>query len=197
VIFMEAVQKGARLNHAATRLSFFTFAKKICSTMYLKTAFRLLLQGKNSTLKCLLGAIGFASMLACETPQNTVSVADRPSASPVQADTTYEGEKVYEMFHITKPPSFPGGDMELSRHLNISIDYPSKARIMGTQGTVVVSFIVTKVGEIKNVKIIRDIGNGCGEEAVRVFQAMPNWVPGESFGNRVHVRMVQPVRFNP
>lgn len=99
------------------------------------------------------------------------------------------------MRDITKPPSFPGGDAELLRYLDISIDYPSKARIMGTQGTALVSFIVTKIGEIKNVKIIKDIGNGCGEEAVRVFQTMPNWVPGEHFGTIVHVRMVQPVRF--
>jgi len=166
--------------------------------MYLKTVSPILFQKRNSTLVRLLGVLGFASILACETPQNAASAADRPTtplAQPAPSNATYEGEKVYELFDATRPPSFPGGDTELLRYIANKLQYPSKARIMGTQGSVILSFIVTKSGEIKDITIKKDIGNGCGEAAVRVFEAMPNWVPGEHFGTAVHVRTAQPVYF--
>ena len=173
---------------------FLPFAKTICSTMYPKTTSRISLQVKNSTLMCLLGAFCFAYIFACGPLKSTMPVDEKPLQIP-PLNETYEGEKIYELRDITKPPSFPGGEEEMLRYIVHSLRYPSQARARGTEGSVVLSFIVTKGGEIKDVRILREIGNGCGEEAVRLFQSMPKWIPGELFGNAVHVRIIQPVRF--
>ncbi len=73
--------------------------------------------------------------------------------------------------------------------------YPAVARENGIQGSVVVSFVVERDGSITDVKIIRDIGGRCGEEAVRVIKMMPKWKPGKQRGIPVRVQFYLPVRF--
>ncbi len=63
------------------------------------------------------------------------------------------------------------------------------------EGTVVVSFIVEADGTLKNAKVIRDIGAGCGKEALRVVGLMPKWNPGLSNGQPVRVEYHLPVKF--
>lgn len=76
-----------------------------------------------------------------------------------------------------------------------NIVYPTKARENGVEGTVVIRFIIDKEGVIKNAEILREIGAGCGEEAKRVIEMMPNWVPGEQFGEPVNVYFNLPIMF--
>ena len=76
-----------------------------------------------------------------------------------------------------------------------NIKYPIKARENGTEGMVVVSFIVRKTGEITDVEIAREIGNGCGAEVVRMVKSMPDWVPGFQGGRPVNVMFKLPVNF--
>ena len=104
-------------------------------------------------------------------------------------------EKTYEMFDIQKPPSFPGGEGELLKYLAENIKYPPLARENNIQGVVALTFVVGKDGKVREVKIVKDIGGGCGKEAVRVVETMPKWLPGEANGNPVKVRFTLPVRF--
>jgi len=104
-------------------------------------------------------------------------------------------EKTYEMFDIQKPPSFPGGEAELLKFLAQNIKYPPLARENNIQGVVALTFVISKDGSVREVNIVKDIGGGCGKEAVRVVQTMPKWVPGEANGNPVKVRFTLPVRF--
>ncbi|MBK9335210.1 MAG: TonB family protein [Lewinellaceae bacterium] len=122
------------------------------------------------------------------------AIETNPSDLIVEAPKQVE-EKTYEMFDIQKPPSFPGGETELLRYLAENIKYPPLARENNIQGSVVLSFVIGKKGEVTDVSIIKDIGGGCGKEAVRVVQAMPKWSPGEAAGNPVKVRFTLPVRF--
>lgn len=100
-----------------------------------------------------------------------------------------------EMFVVNKPPTFPGGDKELFKFLSESIKYPPLARENNIQGTVALSFVIGKDGSVTDIAILKDIGGGCGKEAVRVVQSMPNWMPGEAAGHAVKVRYTLPVRF--
>lgn len=92
-------------------------------------------------------------------------------------------------------PTFPGGEVELLRYLGTNIKYPNVAKETGIQGKVFLSFVVEKNGKITDIKIVRDIGGGCGKEAVRVVESMPQWKPGNQNGNAVRVRMNLPVTF--
>lgn len=65
--------------------------------------------------------------------------------------------------------------------------YPDKARKKKIEGIVVVQFIVEKDGSISNLRLLHDIGEGCGDEVLRALQHLPKLVPGESGGEKVRV----------
>ena len=104
-------------------------------------------------------------------------------------------EKTYEMFDIQKPPSFPGGEKELQKFLAENIKYPALARENNIQGNCAIAFVVNKDGSVSDIQILKDIGGGCGKEAIRVVNTMPKWSPGEANGHPVKVKFTLPVRF--
>lgn len=68
-----------------------------------------------------------------------------------------------------------------------NITYPVAAQKANISGRAFVKFIVKKDGEIENVVVLKGIGYGCDEEAVRVIKPMPKWVPGQQNGKPVNV----------
>ena len=76
-----------------------------------------------------------------------------------------------------------------------NIKYPSIARENGVEGTVVVRFVIDKTGAITAPEIVRDIGAGCGAEALRIVQMMPKWNAGKQRGRPVKVQFNLPVKF--
>lgn len=96
---------------------------------------------------------------------------------------------------VESMPSFPGGLNTLKQYLHNNIHYPQLAKESGIQGKVFLSFVVEKDGAVTDVEILRGIGGGCDEEAVRVVQQMPNWTPGRQRNIPVRVRFTLPVKF--
>ena len=96
---------------------------------------------------------------------------------------------------VEESPSFPGGDIARIKFLQQNIDYPTMARESGIQGTVYVTFVVEPDGKVSNVQILRGIGGGCDEEAVRVIKAMPRWHAGKQRGKPVRVQFNMPIKF--
>jgi protein TonB len=92
-------------------------------------------------------------------------------------------------------PEFPGGQAKMMEFIAQNIKYPAMARESGIQGRVFVNFVVEPDGSVSNVKVLRGIGGGCDEEAVRVVKSMPNWTPGRQRGKAVRVSFNLPVRF--
>ena len=101
-----------------------------------------------------------------------------------------------EIFQIVEEmPSFPGGEVKLMEHIAKNIKYPQIARETGVQGRVFVGFVVEPDGSISNVKLLRGIGGGCDEEAMRVIKGLPKWKPGKQRGKAVRVSYQIPVNF--
>lgn len=96
---------------------------------------------------------------------------------------------------VEQMPDFPGGIGAMQAWLGREIRYPELARQTGIAGTVHVGFIVDKDGRITQVSLLRGIGGGCDEEALRVVSRMPAWEPGKQRGKPVRVAMSIPVRF--
>jgi len=92
-------------------------------------------------------------------------------------------------------PEFPGGFGEFSKYLQKNVEYPDLAMETNTQGKVYVKFLVRKDGSTDQVSIIRGIGAGCDEEAVRVIKSVPKWSPGMQMGKPVNVWYTLPVNF--
>ncbi len=92
-------------------------------------------------------------------------------------------------------PLFPGGESERLKFLADNITYPEDAVQNGIQGTVYIQFVVDTKGNITDVKMMRGIGGGCDEEAIRVVKMMPQWHPGRQNGMTVRVRYTMSILF--
>lgn len=86
---------------------------------------------------------------------------------------TTEEEVVELINYVEKQPEFPGGTDSMFAFIQRNIRYPEEAKRSGIEGRVFVTFVVEKDGQVSDAKILRDIGGGCGEEAIRVVNIMP------------------------
>lgn len=116
-------------------------------------------------------------------------------APSVEEKVVNEDKKEEPFTYVEEMPSFPGGTEDLLAFIADHIQYPEIAKRAGVEGKVLVQFVVEKSGEIDDIKVIKGIGAGCDEEAVRVCKMMPKWKPGRQNGKPVRVRMVIPFHF--
>ena len=126
------------------------------------------------------------------------ATVDQKEAIPDYVPIDIEDEVIVEATPIRVAevmPQFPGGDLKLLEFISKNIKYPQLARETGTQGRVYISFVVEPDGSISNVELLRGIGAGCDEEAMRVVKAMPKWLPGRQCGKAVRVMYNLPVNF--
>ena len=104
-----------------------------------------------------------------------------------------DNDTVFQICEVM--PEFPGGTEKFMAYLSENIKYPEEAKDKNISGRVFINFVVEKDGSVSNVKVMRSIGGGCDEEAVRVVKAMPKWKPGMQRGKPVRVSYVLPVTF--
>ncbi|UCS92693.1 TonB family protein [Echinicola marina] len=101
-----------------------------------------------------------------------------------------------EVFDVVEDMPAPYGGMNnWNDYLASSLRYPEQAKEKGIEGTVYVTFVVDKTGELKNPQILRGIGSGADEEALRVIKNADKWKPGKQNGTAVNVRMRVPIIF--
>ncbi|MBK0377972.1 M56 family metallopeptidase [Mucilaginibacter segetis] len=106
---------------------------------------------------------------------------------------TAQPNKVFTAVEVL--PSFPGGEAAFYDYLHKALKYPAKARENKTEGRVIATFVIQKDGSIRDIKIVRGIGDGADEEAVRVLKGMPKWNPGVQNGRAVAVQYSVPISF--
>lgn len=114
----------------------------------------------------------------------TISVVEEEDESEEMIFTVVEND-----------PEFPGGMDSLLAFIQRNIRYPEAAWNQKIEGKVYVTFTVETDGSITNIKVLRDIGGGCGQEAVRVVSMMPKWKPGTQRGKPVRVQFNLPIVF--
>lgn len=111
------------------------------------------------------------------------------------AEIAGEGTEEKPFTVVEQMPQYPGGETEMYKFIMNNLKYPAKASEAGIQGKVILNFVVGKDGKITNIKVVRGIGFGCDEEAVRVLQKMPSWNPGKMGGRPVPVYFTFPITF--
>ena len=126
-----------------------------------------------------------------------VNVEEDEPIEPTVPIDIIEDEIVEEVpfIIVENMPTFPGGEKKMLEYVAKNVKYPQLAKEVGTQGRVFVSFVVEKDGSITNVTILRGIGSGCDEEAMRVVKSMPKWNPGLQCGRAVRVSCNLPINF--
>ena len=131
--------------------------------------------------------------VSTETTEGTGTVIFDEPVEQIAEEPAEDPNQIYTV--VEQPAEFPGGVAAMMKFIRDNMKYPSQARRMGTEGSVFVEFVVEPTGAITGIKVIKGIGAGCDEEAVRVVQKMPSWKPGKQNGKAVRVRFVLPVKF--
>jgi periplasmic protein TonB len=131
--------------------------------------------------------------LNVSTKKDTTFTGDS-NTLPEKKDTISDSGNGFITF-ADSMPEFPGGTKALLKFLSTNIKYPENARYSNIEGTVYINFIIDKTGRVSMPEIVKGIGGGCDEEALRVIRKMPVWSPGLQNNHPVNVRFMLPVKF--
>jgi TonB family protein len=124
---------------------------------------------------------------------------DHPIPQPtdtLRMDTIEKAAEDVEIFGMVEEmPCFPGGEAKLVEYIAKNLNYPQEAIEKGIEGRVFVGFVIDVDGSVTDVEVMRGIGGGCDEEAVRVIKSLPKWKPGKILGELRRVSYMIPVTF--
>lgn len=126
-------------------------------------------------------------------PKHIPTTVAQKKVEPRRGSDTYEGAPIYDVVPV--PPVPDGGFEGWNRYLGSNLKYPKRARENKIEGVVYLVFTVTNKGELVDPDILRGIGHGLDEEALRIIQEAPSWSPGKLEGEPVNVKMRLPIRF--
>lgn len=98
---------------------------------------------------------------------------------------------------VEQMPVFQGGDARLLKFIQANFVYPKTALENGISGTTYLTFTINRNGNIENAKVLRGIPGcpECDEEALRIVNLMPAFIPGKKDGTPVSVQFNLPLRF--
>ena len=141
-------------------------------------------------------------VVGCQPAAKKANDTEEPTtvSQTVPADTTpghvtIAASDDASVLRAEDSPEFVGGMEALSQYIADNIRYPEQAKRDNTQGRVFVRFVVEPDGSVADAEVLRGIGSGCDEEALRVVNAMPKWKPGRVNGNPVRVQYTLPITF--
>ena len=123
-----------------------------------------------------------------------VGLAQQPDSLRMDTIEEVVEQELFGMIPETMP-SFRGGEQKLFEFIGKNVVYPPEAIDAGIEGKVFVEFYIEKDGTVCDAKVLRGIGYGCDEEALRVIGLMPKWSPGKQRGKAVRVRYTLPINF--
>ena len=170
----------------------------------LKNRITMMLTNKKSTrmswlkLLALLPIVGMTLALNAETVndyvyENSQQQPQKQQPQKKKVVKKVDNDKVFDV--VEEMPKFPGGDEGMMQFLNSEVKYPKEALEKGTQGRVVVTFIVNTDGSVSDPKVVKSVNPALDAEAIRVVNAMPKWTPGKQNGHTVRVKFTIPVTF--
>jgi TonB family protein len=109
------------------------------------------------------------------------------------SNSSQEPKEIFTV--VEEQPGFPGGDEARIKFLQSNLKYPEEAKELGIQGEVYMTFVVETDGSLTDIKVLRGIGGGCDEEAIRIIKNMPKWIPGKQRGVPIRVQFNLPINF--
>ena len=140
-------------------------------------------------------AVGETTRVAAVKVQEDKALEEASSLS--MASDTAEAKSGKEFPCIPETfPQFPGGHIALVEYLSKSIKFPKEKEKENVRARVVASFTVDKDGSITDAKIVRSQGEAFDNEALRVINGMPKWIPGTQNGKAVSVKYTLPITFS-
>ena len=135
----------------------------------------------------------YAKHFNADTSNGIIFVNTKEYVKNGKKEEEAEPKGVFDV--VEQMPEFPGGAVEMMKFLSENVKYPEAAMKAGTQGRVLVTFIVEADGTVTNIKVVKKVSDEIDAEAVRVIKAMPKWKPGMQNGKVVRVKYTIPVSF--
>ena len=150
--------------------------------------------GKSGSMRKSTGGVKYPPRITSDETKDEMS--DAPSQVPSKERTTSRESKKEIIYTVVEEmPEFPGGDAALQKFIRDNIKYPALAKEKGISGKVYLSFTVDKDGTVKDIKVVRGVGGGCNEEAIRIVKLMPKFKPGRQSGKNIACQMTLPFNF--
>lgn len=143
-------------------------------------------------------AVGPVTQSGVETSLGSVPVEGSGKgiiAGNGEGNGVKEDMGIHEVGDIQAYPEFEGGMKAWAKFIQRNLRYPNAAQEVDIQGKVFISFVIEKDGSVSNVTVLKGIGYGCDEEAVRVISKSPKWKPGRQNDQNVRVRYNMPLSF--
>jgi len=137
-----------------------------------------------------LAVVGQTTIKGTVSEGPPIDIAPGPPAKEITED-----ESVKEFGTIEINPEFPGGMTAWAKFMQKNLRYPNQALEEGISGKVFVSFVVEKDGHLTDIKVVRGVGYGLDDEAIRVLKLAPAWKPGIQNGRPVRVAYTMPFSF--
>ena len=109
----------------------------------------------------------------------------RASPPAMKVSQTNSEQTIYTYDEVTIKPQFQGGNDALTAFIKRNFKKP---KVKGLKGNVLVSFVVETDGKLTEIGVLADAGHGTGDEAIRVMERSPNWIPGSLNGNPVRTQ---------
>lgn len=106
-----------------------------------------------------------------------------------------QNEKQTDAPQNMTPPKFPGGNAAFQEYIAENLKYPKTLQEEGGEGTVFVTFSVTKKGKVKKAKVKKGVNPSLDAAAMQIFKNMPNWVPATKDGKPIKFQMYLPLKF--
>lgn len=91
-------------------------------------------------------------------------------------------------------PKYPGGDSAMKTFIAKNMKYPQEALDKRISGSVYISGMVEEDGSLTELIVMKGIGHGCDEEALRIVKLM-KLIPGQKNGKPYRVKIIIPVKF--
>ena len=139
------------------------------------------------------GKILYEYKFSQKSPEEISDISNQKENSSGDDVSTEESDNAY--VYVEEMPKYPDGDMGLFRSLSQNLVYPAKALKEGTQGTVLVKFVVEEDGSIGETVVARSLSPECDQAAVDAIKKLERFTPGKQNGEPVRVWFAVPVRF--
>ncbi len=179
-----------------TKQSYITASEMVQVNADILLELKLTKDGKICSLKELDVINLNTTSLVGTTNTVTQTVKQEPAPKPTDnAPKINQEASIYDPGSLDTPPQYKGGQKKLLRFLNRNLRYPASAAEQGVEGKVFVYFVVDANGVLSNFKVLRGIGAGCDEEALRVVRLLPPWQAGTLNGLEVRSSYVLPITF--
>lgn len=114
-------------------------------------------------------------------------------AQETESDNTNQETKIYNTSDLIEKPTYPGGMNEFYVFISKHYKIPKTPPNILLKGNIYLTLIVQKDGSITDFKILRDLGYGTGEEALRVLKLCEKWIPGKLNNETVAARYSLPI----